>query len=247
MTQELALAAPQSFGIGRILNTSIAVLGRNLGAFLGVTFVISLAYIVLQTLIDYQATHGAADHSYQGGISIVQTVTFTMVQAALTYGVLQDLRGIRPTVSACFSNGLKRSSRLVGAGILYSLAVLVGFIALIIPGLVLLVMWWVYVPAIVVEGETITGSFARSRALTVGHRWGILGLALLVFLILIVGTIGVAALVTMFAGEFVGQVCATFGAVLGTTISSVVTAVGYYALRVEKEGVDIEAIAQVFG
>jgi hypothetical protein len=247
MTQELALGTGQPFGIGRVLGISFDVFRRNVGVFLGATFTISAAYIALQTWVDYQATHGSAEHSFQGGIGIVQTITFTLVQAALTYGVLQDLRGGRPTVGECFSKGLKLSSRLIWAGVLFSLIILVALVALIVPGLVLFTMWWVYVPVIVVEGETITGSFARSRALTVGHRWGILGLSLLVFVLLVVATVGVAALMSVFAGEFVAEVCATLGAVFGTACSGVVTAVGYYMLRVEKEGVDIEAIAQVFG
>src|SRR3954462_4285982 len=111
MTQELALGTAQPFGIGRVLSTRLAVFGRNVGAFLGATFGISVAYIVLQTWIDYQTTHGSVDHSFQGGIGIVQTITFTLVQAALTYGVLQDLRGGRPTISDCFHKGLKSSSR----------------------------------------------------------------------------------------------------------------------------------------
>ena len=32
-------------------------------------------------------------------------------------------------------------------------------------------MWWVYIPAIVVESKGIIGAFGRSRELTRGRRW----------------------------------------------------------------------------
>ena len=61
-----------------------------------------------------------------------------------------------------------------------SFGVMIGMILVIVPGIILLLMWWVYIPAIVVEGKGIIGAFGRSRELTRGRRWHILGLAVIV-------------------------------------------------------------------
>jgi hypothetical protein len=249
MTQELALDATPGFGIGRILARSFAVFGRNLGTFLAVTFLTNLPFILIATWNDYNDLHpglGGPDHGTRLGLSFVQTITAALVQAALTYGTLEDLRGNRPTIGACFQNGWRSGSRLFRGALVYSLLIVLAFVALIVPGVILYLMWWVYVPVIVVEGLGVNASFSRSRALTAGRRWRILGLSLLTVLFLIVGGLVVMLPVQLLGGPFAGQIAVTFVAVLYGAFLSVVTAVGYYALRIEKEGIDIEAIAQVF-
>ena len=248
--QDIAFAAPQPFGIGRILATSFGAFGRNLGPFLIVTFLISVPFIALATWNDYQNMErelGAARSGYQFGLSFVQMITSALVQAALTYGTLEDLRGHRPTVGACFENGWRWGTRLFRGAFIYSIIILLATLALVVPAIILYLMWWVYVPAIVVEGLGVSDSFSRSRALTAGRRWRILGLGLVTLLILAVVAAVVMLPIEFLAGDFPAQIGFTLVAVLFGAFSSVVTAVGYYTLLVEKEGVDIEAIAQVFG
>jgi hypothetical protein len=96
----------------------------------------------------------------------------------------------------------------------------------------------------------------RSRALTKGHRWKLLGLMLLVILpALIFGAI-VGALMFAVTGGFLAM-AAAFSTTLGqivnliwnaiwTAFFAIVIVVTYHDLRVAKEGVDTEQIAAVF-
>jgi hypothetical protein len=63
--------------------------------------------------------------------------------------------------------------------------VLLGFVALILPGLVILLMLCVALPAFIPENLSPIAALKRSRELTRGNRWRLLGLVLLNGLILI--------------------------------------------------------------
>ena len=62
---------------------------------------------------------------------------------------------------------------------IWVIAVLVGTAFLVIPALLFIVVFQATVPAYIYEKPGILGAFARSRALTKGHRWGLFGLNLL--------------------------------------------------------------------
>ena len=84
---------------------------------------------------------------------------------------------------------------LVAVSILFGLGVGVGFILLIIPGLILLVIWSVVAPVTVVEHPGVFEAFGRSRALVRGNGWNVFGVIVLVFLAVVVVSVaaGIAA------------------------------------------------------
>ena len=252
MTEEAALALqPGSFSPGRTLSTSLGVLGRNFVPFLIITLIISLPYIAIQTWLDILSAQAAATPRGEPGsltsanyaMVWVQIITFALVQAALTYGTVQDLHGRRASIGDCFGKGLGRSGSIVGGAVKYGFLLGLATLLLIIPGLLLYLRWWVFIPAMVVEDLGSSAAFARSKALTSGRRWAIFGLVALIFVVEMAAIFGSAIVVN---DGVTMSIVVTLIAVLFTTVSSVVAAVGYYHLRVEKEGVLIEDIAAVF-
>jgi hypothetical protein len=75
---------------------------------------------------------------------------------------------------------------LVGVSILFGIAVGVGFVLLIIPGLILLTIWSVVAPVTVVERPGVFAAFGRSRQLVRGNGWNVFAVIALVFLAVIV-------------------------------------------------------------
>jgi hypothetical protein len=123
-----------------------------------------------------------------------------------------------------------------------------------VPYFMLIIMWSVARPACVVERLGPLRSLRRSRELTRGHRWKILGLILLTLLCLIVvfAVVGIVLGVATALGEAV-----TFAASLMRYISLILDvillaffwilfAVTYRDLRVAREGIDTDQIATVF-
>ena len=84
-----------------------------------------------------------------------------------------------------FSSVLTKLPLLLVAGLIYVILVGVGFIALIIPGIILAIMFSLNVPAIMIENAGAFGSLSRSRKLVSG-RW-LKTFTLLLIIMLIVG------------------------------------------------------------
>jgi MFS family permease len=268
MVQETYTPGGTQFGIGRVMGTSFKVLGRNFVPFIVLSAVCAIPNILFTLLNpdfqrvmsgDFHPTPAAA--AFSGGRLIVTLIgwvvsilCYSLNQSALVFGTVQDLQGRRADFAAIVSRGFSALLPVVGVAILMTLGIMAGMLALIVPGMILLVMWWVTVPVIVVERTDISQAFGRSRLLTSGHRWGIFGLLILagiiweVVALLIGGVVG--AVVGMSAGlasAFAAGIIAALilGIVFGAYFA-VMSAVGYYYLRAEKEGIVIDDIARVF-
>jgi hypothetical protein len=76
------------------------------------------------------------------------------------------------------------------AGILAGIAITTGLVLLIVPGLFLLTIWLLIVPAIMLESCGVSESFARSQELVRGYGWSVFGVIVLTVLILIGVAIG---------------------------------------------------------
>lgn len=81
---------------------------------------------------------------------------------------------------------------LTAVSILFAIALGIGFLLLIIPGLILMVIWSVVAPVTVLERPGPFPAFGRSRELVRGNGWNVFGVILLVFLAVAVISIAAA-------------------------------------------------------
>ena len=236
-------AGGTEFRIGAVLGLSFQVLHQALGAFI----VLSLLPIVPVLIIAFGIAAAPQNAAAVGFIGIILFMIFAMIsQAALVYGALEQLRGRRFTVGEAFSKGFRRFWPVLGVAIVSGVIIVVGMIALLVPGLIALCMLYVAIPACVVEEWGVVQSLTRSAELTKGYRWPILGLIALVMIgAAIVSTI-LETLVQIVAGVVIASLLDAALQIYCTALASIIVAIIYYRLRVIKEGVDIERIAHVF-
>jgi len=79
--------------------------------------------------------------------------------------------------------------KYVGTGILVSLAIIVGLILLIVPGVIIALMF-MFSAFIVIDRELgPIDAMAGSNRITRGHKWSLLGLVLMLFLINLLGAL----------------------------------------------------------
>jgi hypothetical protein len=269
-TSSLALARAPRFSIGRTLSLSFAVLWRNLWRM----FAIGLAVMVLQFAIEeYVVLAAAGDILLDAGISILGAlVLIALVNAPITVGALQHLRGGRPTLVGMLRGGLRRIWRVVIGAALWVIAILVPTVAALVAGtwiglpalllvggtgifgLSVLVVWFVLIPVMVAEDVRMLSSFGRSRQLTSGHRWGILGVALSLAAIL-VAMVMLAAILNFALFAFAPVQAVMFpwlsiaaipiGA-FSSLMTAIIPAAAYHLLQVEKEGEGVDVLARVF-
>jgi hypothetical protein len=127
----------------------------------------------------------------------IAVIISAALQAALVRGAALATVGDPIDVEASYQYGFRRFGSVVWISLLVGLIVAVGFLLLIIPGIIFLTMLAVAIPALIVENQRGTGALGRSWSLVKGHFWHVLG------------TIVVAAIIT-------GVISAIFGAVGGS-------------------------------
>jgi hypothetical protein len=115
---------------------------------------------------------------------LVSLVALFWLQAALVKAV-DDVRDGRADLSfsQTFEAARAHLTSVLVAGIIAVIGIGIGFVLLIIPGLILLTFWCVIIPTIVLEGKSAGESFGRSFDLVRGYFWRVLGFVVLTLLI----------------------------------------------------------------
>ena len=177
---------------------------------------------------------------------LVQLFLGYFLTAALVYGTIRELRGSRANLGECVGRGLALVFPVIGVAFVAFIAGALGFLLLIVPGLIVVTMLWVAIPAAVVERPGVIRSLGRSRELTKGSRWRVFGIIVILFVIEVLPTGVVDALLGATGNLTAYLVVSWLVTAFVMAFSAVVAAVGYHDLRVAKEGVDVEQIAAVF-
>jgi hypothetical protein len=234
------------------LSRAWRIFAANLAFFLGITLLIYLAIIVVvgACVAIFFIAGASPDVGWLAAIGIFLGIVLflslnTIGEAVLLFGAFQVLRGQSIRVGEALQRAFARFFPLIGLGILWSVALMIGFLLLIVPGFILLCMWAVVVPACVVEGLGPIASMSRSAALTKGYRWKILGLLLLLGIINAVGSKLIEVILGL-AGDWLSSIGSLVWFVAWNAYWNCVLVMIYHDLRVAKEGVDTEQIASVF-
>jgi len=119
--------------------------------------------------------------------SLVSIVAAFVLQATLVKAV-QDVRDGHTdlSISQTVNEALPYLASVAGASILAGIAITIGLLLLIVPGLFLITIWAVIVPVIIIERSGALASFGRSRQLVRGHGWHVFGTLVLVYIIMLV-------------------------------------------------------------
>ena len=118
---------------------------------------------------------------------------------------------------------------LIVFGVLFGIAVGIGLVFLLVPGLILLTFWSVGAPAIVIEGIGPIEAFGRSWRLVRGNAWSVFGALLLVFLIVLVIQFVISAIATPI-GDAALIIAVILGAAITAPIYSLAVSILYFDL-----------------
>lgn len=168
------------------------------------------------------------------GLSIVATF---WLQGAFIKAV-EDIRDGRVDLSVgdTFRAVQPYVGRIVGAGLIAGIAIAVGLLLLVVPGLFLLTIWSVVVPAIVLEDQQTFAAFGRSRELVRGHGKHVFVVILLTILIMFAFGLMLGILLTPLSEgttQFLGDLIS--GVVIGPFVALTWTLM-YYRLRQAEAG-----------
>jgi hypothetical protein len=244
--------------VGRVFSRAFGTIGRNpivvvgLALLMGAIPTLALTFAAVQLF----PTAGIGGRLIINGW--VSILVGALVQGTLTRASVADAEGRRASFAECLVTGLRSLPWLLGLAILIGLGVGLGTLLLVIPGLVLMTMWFVALPALAEERESILDAISRSTDLTQGARWKIFGIFLIVTILnaLIGGIFGLivaSAHLEMFSPltgraelTVVSGGTAMFLQTIALAFWGTIQPSVYVELRDWKEGGSAEALEQVF-
>jgi hypothetical protein len=262
------------FKVGSVLSRTWRTMWKKPFAFMGLTFASEIAAAILLAAViflggsSFRALSKTGSSSSEIVASViggaVYVMTMMLFQGTLTYMIFQlfmrDTASVWESLTRSLSKVLTvflaTVAAVVGGGIvclgtgfilsrmLGPVGGLLGFFTAIFLGYFFFTTWFVFAPACVVERLGALSSLDRSGKLTKGHRLKIGG----VFVLLVV----VSTIFNVIANKLIPEsgiitiIVKILIVLVPKTFASLVPAVVYYSLRVVKENLTPESLADIF-
>jgi hypothetical protein len=189
----------QKLSISSIITRSFTTLKDNFAAFFMISILMKVITLLLMMAFgvydlmkigvmspaDMAQTPGGLFGSY-ASIMLAAIAPSMLALGMITVGTVAYLQGDPTTIGDCIKQGLQKSIPLVLLGLITGFAVSFGMMLLIIPGLIILAVWFVAGPVLMVENSGVIKSLTRSMALTTDARGIIIALVALIFIVSLV-------------------------------------------------------------
>jgi hypothetical protein len=165
-------------------------------------------------------------------VGFVAGTVATMLYQGVVAAFVRDLRQRDDAFSVA---GLLRSVLpvavpLIAAGFLLFLGLILGFVMLVVPGLILMTLWAVVVPVIVVERVGVIRAFGRSQELVSGSGWAVFAVIAFAVVVAFLAT-AVALLVVGSEGTLEFVLVNLVALTVATPLTALAPAVLYFRLR----------------
>lgn len=202
----------EAFSIGRTMSRASGLVRESLtsvGVFLlGVQAVAVLVqYLTMSQMRDMllaarQWGNPAAGLVIFGSGWYWASLLLSLAVASLAYaggisGMLKLAERGTVTIGECFSLGIGKVLPFFALSILASIAIVLGMVLLLVPGIILGLMWSVSLPAMAGENLGVLASLGRSRALTKGSR-------MMIFLTFLVVLVAIYIVIFAILGSLIG-------------------------------------------
>jgi len=265
----------KSFEVGRVVSNTFRALQRNVVPFLSLTFIGAGIPMILFSLwplflglgegINFYDANWFENIEWEGIVGIAVSVYILwMLFGVIIYGAL-----IRMSVNAlnerqvhlgdAFRTGLKYFFPILFIMLIYMIAMIVGLLLLIVPGILIALGWALVWNIKIIEDLPFTEVFSRSWSLSKGYKRWIL-LMMVIFGVL-GGVIGlVFQIPVMFFGNsqtaiieggsttfwIVNAIASGLAQMVSVALSYVGLTATYLEIRRVKEGVASDKIADIF-
>jgi hypothetical protein len=168
-----------------------------------------------------------------GGLLIAEVIVIVaqMLFTGMVVELVADVQDGRRDSSA---GALLRAAapvlgQLIVVGLIASIAIVLGFFLLVVPGLFLITIWSVFVPVIVLERAPGLSSLGRSRELVRGNGWQVFGVLFVLFVMVGIVSIAIEAAAGS-AGTGAEIVARVVVGVLTAPLAALASAVLYFDL-----------------
>jgi len=153
--------------------------------------------------------------------SVVGFLVVTPIITAISIYALQSIaEGQRPSAGQVFVAGFEAFTPLFGAVLLAAIGIALGFVALFLPGVYLLIRWYFVPQAVVIEGARGPAALSRSSEIVQGSWWRTLGLVVLANVAVAIPALLLLAPFNAIAASTDQAVWALVGTILATSVTT---------------------------
>lgn len=183
---------------GNIIRAAWELYAGNWRHLVGVAFIVYLAISALTIAVAFLI----------GIFAVFVTLAGVFWLQGVLVKAVEDIRDGRVDLSIreTLESALPRINVLSAAGILASLAIGLGFAFFIVPGLILLTLWCLIVPAIMLENAGVFRAFGRSQELVRGNGWSVFGVVAITIALLLAAWLVIGLIITPFDLGIAGNV-----------------------------------------
>jgi hypothetical protein len=238
--------------VGEILRHAFELYGKHWKNLFAMVAVVMIPLAIGQALItEFWLSESLTREEIRDGVEVVvdgaffagiaaslvfllfSVLGYTALQGAITRAAAGTFLGRNMDIGESLRFGLSRFWSILLVGLLTGLAVLGGFILLIVPGFIFLTRFWVGVPALVIEDRRGREALKRSWNLVKGRSWPVFGTIVVVG----IGTSLLSGLLTqLFGDSAVAQaVGGAIASIITTPYLALVSVLIYLDARVRKE------------
>jgi len=271
------VAPPQlrPLGLGEILDVSIKICVRHWRTLIKIVLVVTvpvqlLSLVVLVSTapdslseIDYLDTAtGTVDETgsaaFLGGqvlTSVIGIIAALLATGACFKAIGDAYLGAEPDWRSSLRFALARAHSLLWVMFLSTVVPTIALLALVVPGVWLWVAFSLAVPVLLLEGVKGVGALRRSFRLVL-HRWWVTAATIFIAFLLAgmaTGVLGVVVAIPIFVGGsylvvlVLSTIASALSSLVSTPFQAAIIALLYFDLRVRKEGLDIELLAERMG
>ena len=245
---------------GVLLDRAFRLYGGNFSLMLGITAAAYVPYYAAMLLIKAGAG-GNAGAPGRTIPTILSEVLFIILWASLalpiatgagTYAISERYLGNEVTIGQALNRAVKSLWTLSVAQFAVVLWVFIGFVLLIVPGILWSLSYALVVPVVLVEGRKAAPSLRRSWELVKDNRWKVFAVLLIVSALQWLLGFGVGSLSRLFltlesgSGGLMRWTLENVTTIFLTPLGIIADILLYYDFRIRKEGFDLEMLSRAF-
>ena len=184
-------------GVFEAIGSTVTIFSKNFWLITRLVLVIVTPFEVFKAL---SIGESAGNWQLTIGTIALQAFCSVLIAPALIYALMKVMQtGIAPGINESYRWGLSKLGKLLLCSVMVWVLVMLGFVLLIIPGIILFLAFELVYPIAVLEGGSATEILKRSYNLTKGHRLNILGATFVMSVLLTVASAPASMLVAWLA------------------------------------------------
>jgi len=229
--------------LGELLDVSFVQYRRLFATLMGVTLVTSGPSVLIRLYLNQSG--GVLVHPVLWLFAAFLSLFLSVIGVGATTHIVSDsYLGEELSVGAAFARVMPMIGPLTILSVLSSVAIGLGMIFFLVPGIIIGCGLAVATTALVLERLDAVAAMKRSWALTDGFRWKIFGALVVGFVLLLIPGMAFAALTFIPGIGILLEVVTALVSLVVTPFLYVLFTILYYDLRVRKEGFDLEMLTK---